>query len=76
MLVTRVGQNLTSPMRPGTGPPMWDDQPVRDDDPLASSAHDWLDHEAGPVVRPYAMTGGRATPVAGGFDLVALRRGR
>ena len=43
--------------------------------------HDWLDDDAGPVVRPYAVTGGRARPVAGGFDLVAfvvsaLRRGR
>jgi hypothetical protein len=34
--------------------------------------HDWLDEDAGPVVRPYTMTGGRARPVAGGFDLVAF----
>jgi hypothetical protein len=34
--------------------------------------HDWLDEEAGPVVRPYTMTGGRVEPVAGGFDLVAF----
>jgi hypothetical protein len=34
--------------------------------------HDWLDEEAGPVVRPYTMTGGRARPAAGGFDLVAF----
>jgi Protein of unknown function (DUF742) len=34
--------------------------------------HDWLDREAGPVVRPYAMTGGRVRPVSGGFDLVAF----
>ncbi|MEH1015899.1 DUF742 domain-containing protein [Micromonospora sp. CPCC 206060] len=33
--------------------------------------HDWLDDEAGPVVRPYAMTGGRVRPAAG-FDLVAF----
>jgi hypothetical protein len=32
----------------------------------------WLDGDAGPVVRPYAMTGGRVRPVAGGFDLVAF----
>jgi hypothetical protein len=34
------------------------------------AAHDWLDKEAGPVVRPYAMTGGRARPVTGGLDLL------
>jgi hypothetical protein len=34
--------------------------------------HDWLDRDAGPVVRPYAMTGGRVRPVTGGFDLVAF----
>jgi len=34
--------------------------------------HDWLDREAGPVVRPYAMTRGRVRPVSGGFDLVAF----
>jgi hypothetical protein len=32
--------------------------------------HDWLDHEAGPVVRPYTMTGGRARPVTGGLGLL------
>ena len=35
-------------------------------------AHDWLDNEAGPIVRPYAMTGGRVAPSDGGFDLVAF----
>ena len=34
--------------------------------------HDWLDEEAGPVFRPYTVTGGRGRPVAGGFDLVAF----
>jgi predicted Rossmann fold nucleotide-binding protein DprA/Smf involved in DNA uptake len=34
--------------------------------------HDWLDSDAGPVVRPYAVTGGRAKPAVGGFDLVAF----
>ncbi|HEU5108556.1 MAG TPA: DUF742 domain-containing protein [Micromonosporaceae bacterium] len=38
----------------------------------SGQGHDWLDREAGPVVRPYAMTGGRVPPVAGGFDLVAF----
>jgi len=34
--------------------------------------YSWLDDDAGPVVRPYTMTGGRGRPVAGGFDLVAF----
>jgi hypothetical protein len=34
--------------------------------------HDWLDQDAGPVVRPYMMTGGRVRPAVGGFDLVAF----
>lgn len=33
--------------------------------------HDWLDLDAGPVVRPYTVTGGRVHP-ASGFDLVAF----
>ncbi|WP_338674409.1 DUF742 domain-containing protein [Streptomyces sp. SCSIO 30461] len=34
----------------------------------------WYDAEAGPLVRPYAMTGGRTKPGAGAerFDLIAL----
>jgi hypothetical protein len=32
----------------------------------------WLDAEAGPVVRPYAMTRGRTEPSGGGFDLISL----
>jgi hypothetical protein len=36
-----------------------------------SDQHDWLDSEAGPVVRPYAVTGGRARPSVG-FDLLAF----
>src|SRR5258708_6359578 len=34
--------------------------------------HDWLDSDAGPVVRAFAMTGGRARPKVGGFDLLAF----
>ena len=34
--------------------------------------HDWLDRDAGPVVRPYAMTQGRVAPSDGEFDLVAF----
>jgi hypothetical protein len=34
--------------------------------------HDWLDYDAGPVVRPYAMIQGRIAPSGGEFDLVAF----
>jgi hypothetical protein len=34
--------------------------------------HDWLDRDAGPVVRPYAMTQGRVAPTGSEFDLVAF----
>jgi hypothetical protein len=40
-------------------------------DPLRQP-HDWLDHDAGPVVRPYAMTQGRVAPSGDEFDLVAF----
>jgi Protein of unknown function (DUF742) len=36
------------------------------------SSHDWLDQDAGPVVRPYAMTQGRVTPTGDEIDLVAF----
>ena len=39
---------------------------------MPPNAHDWLDHDAGPVVRPYAMTQGRVAPSNGEFDLVAF----
>ena len=32
----------------------------------------WVDAEAGPVVRPYAMTRGRTRPTTGDFDLISL----
>jgi Protein of unknown function (DUF742) len=32
----------------------------------------WLDEEAGPVVRPYAMTRGRTRPTQGEFDLISI----
>ena len=32
----------------------------------------WLDRDAGPVVRPYALTGGRTRPIGETFDLLAL----
>ena len=44
----------------------------RDARNLQSDEHDWLDSDAGPVVRPYAVTGGRARPATGAFDLLAF----
>ena len=32
----------------------------------------WLDRDAGPVVRPYALTGGRTRPIGAIIDLLAL----
>jgi hypothetical protein len=32
----------------------------------------WFDDAAGPVVRPYALTGGRTVPSGARFDLIAL----
>ncbi|HEY0696403.1 MAG TPA: DUF742 domain-containing protein [Micromonospora sp.] len=40
--------------------------------PEESNADLWVDDHAGPVVRPYAMTRGRARPVTGNFDLISL----
>jgi len=34
--------------------------------------HCWLDRDAGPVVRPYMVTGGRVRSARDGFDLVAF----
>lgn len=42
-------------------------------DPLAVPVEDgaaWWDHEAGPVVRPYMVTGGRVQPITADFDLI------
>ena len=38
---------------------------------LPGHRHEWLDDDAGPVVRPYTLTGGRVRSCADGFDLVA-----
>jgi hypothetical protein len=40
-------------------------------DPLRRP-HEWLDLDAGPVVRPYALTRGRVAPSGSDFDLVAF----
>jgi hypothetical protein len=55
---------------------MWDDPTSGGSGGRAGRApelhpdHHWLDDEAGPVVRPYTMTGGRARPLTGGLDLL------
>ncbi|MFB9572767.1 DUF742 domain-containing protein [Streptomyces yanii] len=43
-------------------------------DPPELPGSQWYDAEAGPLVRPYAMTGGRTEPGPGGvtFDVIAL----
>ena len=39
---------------------------------MSSPEDQWLDHDAGPVVRPYALTGGRTRPSGESFDLIAV----
>jgi hypothetical protein len=40
---------------------------------MTGSESEWLDEEAGPVVRPYALTRGRTLPpTREGFDLIAI----
>ncbi|MEG3628189.1 DUF742 domain-containing protein [Streptomyces poriticola] len=43
-------------------------------DGMEQPGSQWYDNEAGPLVRPYAMTGGRTRPGPTGvrFDLIAL----
>ncbi|ACZ83390.1 MULTISPECIES: DUF742 domain-containing protein [Streptosporangium] len=33
---------------------------------------EWVDEEAGPVVRPYALTGGRTSTSSAAFDLLSM----
>jgi len=44
--------------------------------PDVSVDHDWLDDEAGPVVRPYTVTGGRARSVVENLDMLAFIESR
>jgi hypothetical protein len=39
---------------------------------MPSPQDSWLDEEAGPVVRPYALIGGRTRPTGESLDLIAL----
>ena len=56
-----AGAAFSDTVPPGTGP-----------DPFGLEEMAWLDEDAGPVVRPYAIAGGRARPTGPAFDLVAL----
>jgi hypothetical protein len=38
--------------------------------PVPADDHAWLDQEAGPVVRPYTLTGGRSRPFTGALGLL------
>jgi DNA-directed RNA polymerase specialized sigma24 family protein len=46
------------------------DQPPPEPGPEPVDQHDWLDQDAGPVVRPYTLTGGRSRPITGGLSLL------
>jgi DNA-directed RNA polymerase specialized sigma24 family protein len=64
----RIGAGRADRARPAAArerPP-----PEPDDDIDATDQHDWLDHEAGPVVRPYTLTGGRSRPITGRLSLL------
>lgn len=54
---------------------MWDDARPRRPPPNREVGHEpdhaWLDQDAGPVVRPYTLTGGRSQPITGGLSLLA-----
>jgi len=51
----------------GWGPPMPSHRPS-----ASPSTPEWFDDEAGPLVRLYAMTAGRARPTSEAFDLAAV----
>jgi len=38
----------------------------------SADGHDWMDSDAGPIVRAFTVTGGRAHPSVGAFDLMAF----
>ena len=46
--------------------------PPEDRTPGVAPEPEWLDEDAGPVVRHYAMTSGRTRPRRGEFDLITL----
>jgi len=57
------------PFTPLRNRPLAEQQP--EEPPSAGPhEHNWLDEEAGPLVRPYTMTGGRSRPVTSGLSLL------
>lgn len=40
------------------------------EDKGGANTHNWLDQDAGPLVRSFALTGGRASPGAESFELL------
>lgn len=52
------------------GPPVPPFPPVSAE--TGDTAPEWFDEEAGPVVRLYAVTAGRARPTSEAFDLIAV----
>jgi hypothetical protein len=43
---------------------------------MGSSGERWVNDAAGPIIRPYALVGGRTRPSGVGFDLIALVQAR
>jgi hypothetical protein len=43
---------------------------------MASSGERWVNDAAGPIIRPYALVGGRTQPSGASFDLIALVQAR
>jgi hypothetical protein len=39
---------------------------------MSPAGDQWLDDDAGPIVRPYALTGGRTRPSGEAFDLMSM----
>ena len=70
------GRHAAGAPRPPREPYTWPERPREDlraqlrDEPWVE--HTWVDRDAGPVVRPYAMTGGRVHPSSSAFDVVAM----
>ncbi|WP_433065652.1 DUF742 domain-containing protein [Dactylosporangium sp. CS-033363] len=59
---------------PDGGTYRWPEPPREDLRPPEGpwAEYTWADRDAGPVVRPYAMTGGRVVPASDKFDVVAM----
>ena len=66
MLVRRMGMHLTATPRPAVTNQPWAENAVRRYR-MSAPKDRWLDRDAGPVVRPYAVTKGRTVPASGSF---------